>query len=673
MKKNILLLIYISLLNINVFSQSTVISNNKTIVGWALNENKIKVDGNLNETVWQNPLKCGYDSEKDEFPINTYLDQKINVNDVGTAGSPPSYPDLSLYTSTVTYGVVWDNEYFYLGVSVKDPAVKSVTGTITSRTAAATILYFNMSNIRSFQKDGDGLYDISKSSPIAYNENDLEAVFSYFSQVDTNFSLSKNTLDADGGLSFTEEDYQAKMKPTPNGYHLEVALKWSMLNKNFITPATNQYIDESKKPQNGRYFGFDITNNIPKSDGTTRIAKTQWNMCCANRNWTESLNFGTMLLDGEVEFIITTPSPIINGSTTITLTGFDLNENRTLQNTSFSLNTSLINQATIDTNGVLTPLKNGVLTVIGTFISGATSSLVITINGIPDVEAINLTIENINETMGASKLNTSFSPNGAFTEIGFTVSNPNILFLNTIEGIVTATGFQNGVVSITAYSLENASIKTTKEISISNQIQPANIKILINSDSANYCNEKLENVSILGVSNNKIELKSFFCFENNTLKEIPKEFMEFNFSKSSSVVIGNITDNKVTFTRPAGLFTLTGFYKFNSEVSMDVKARFGSIFSNLTCTKGSNFIISCENTTSMTENTLYKSEFKISPNPSNGEFTILGDNDTNHKIEIFDIYGNLVYKGFKNDKGFSLRKGIYILKIKSESIKIVID
>ena len=80
--------------------------------------------------------------------------------------------------------------------------------------------------------------------------------------------------------------------------------------------------------------------------------------------------------------------------------------------------------------------------------------------------------------------------------------------------------------------------------------------------------------------------------------------------------------------------------------------------------------------------TLSKDDFKIYPNPSNGDFNIVFD-DANgtHSIEIFSLLGQKVFeKNNTQDSSISinnLQKGTYLIKVtkdsKSRTEKIIIN
>ena len=63
----------------------------------------------------------------------------------------------------------------------------------------------------------------------------------------------------------------------------------------------------------------------------------------------------------------------------------------------------------------------------------------------------------------------------------------------------------------------------------------------------------------------------------------------------------------------------------------------------------------------------------IYPNPSNGSFNIQGINNT-ESYKIFNLHGQLLQNGTVIDNvQTSLNKGIYLLEIRSETIKLVIE
>ena len=72
-----------------------------------------------------------------------------------------------------------------------------------------------------------------------------------------------------------------------------------------------------------------------------------------------------------------------------------------------------------------------------------------------------------------------------------------------------------------------------------------------------------------------------------------------------------------------------------------------------------------------------ESKFSIFPNPSMGDINIESMDIINDQIYLFDIKGRMVYQSLftgrkHNIDAQTLKKGVYILKIKTESFKIIL-
>ena len=105
-------------------------------------------------------------------------------------------------------------------------------------------------------------------------------------------------------------------------------------------------------------------------------------------------------------------------------------------------------------------------------------------------------------------------------------------------------------------------------------------------------------------------------------------------------------------------------WMFSNDQVSEMMATLNGYRSNL---KNSDVSVNCTGTVS--NNNINNNRFKIYPNPSNGKFIVMTEN--NVKIEILNILGNIIYQSNNSstqeiDLSF-VENGIYIININSEN------
>lgn len=133
--------------------------------------------------------------------------------------------------------------------------------------------------------------------------------------------------------------------------------------------------------------------------------------------------------------------------------------------------------ATISNTGVITPIHNGTIFVRATsnYNPDVYAEQIVSISyqstSAPSITSLTLTAPstNINVDNGSLQLNANISPSNAKRDLVWEVSNTNIATINPLGKL---TALANGIVTVTAYSLENPNVRATEIITISNQYMP---------------------------------------------------------------------------------------------------------------------------------------------------------------------------------------------------------
>ena len=210
--------------NISAVSNTASITTLAIVADYEVNKTStaITVDGNLNETAW-------------------IMSKQISKSISGTPNN------------TATFGMTWDNNNLYFGLSVID-------GSVNTPAAAS-------------QWDGDGVdlyFDMGSEKATTYDANDNQTTLSY-----------GNATPFTTKASFTVgSNYQ--YKATSNGYTLEFSVPWTSLA--FATA-------------DNKSFSFDIALN-DNDAGTGRTSQNMW--IGSDQNWQNTSGFGTITLKSTV-------------------------------------------------------------------------------------------------------------------------------------------------------------------------------------------------------------------------------------------------------------------------------------------------------------------------------------------------------------------------------------
>jgi endo-1,4-beta-D-glucanase Y len=218
----------------------------------------ITVDGNLTESEWNLMFELN----------NTILGSSDN---------------------TVTFGVLWDDTYLYVGAQILDANLYSGSG-------------------MTHQQDGLEVYlDAGNEKALTYDGNDWQIVKLY------NTGTDKPIVASDGDIA----GLTGATVNISGGYTVEIAIPWTDAGL-------------SSAPDVGYQIGFDVGNNDSDNDGS-RDGQLMWFHETTNTNYKDPSGFGNMtLLDllsnvGSVELaennINIHPNPVVND---VTITGKDI-------------------------------------------------------------------------------------------------------------------------------------------------------------------------------------------------------------------------------------------------------------------------------------------------------------------------------------------------------------
>ncbi|TAH27134.1 MAG: T9SS C-terminal target domain-containing protein [Cytophagales bacterium] len=250
----------------NTYSQKTVEAE--------LSSGVFNIDGILNESQWN---------------INQSIGNKINATNLDCIASTPANTNIL----ESKFGVFSTKNYLYIGMKIYDDV-------ITVNDAAQ--IFVSASNIRNT--------NCPNNWPRAYSATDFQLIV----------QMSTGEVNSPNGMSNVVD--AVAMKQNEDHYTLEMRLIWAevdFLLSNNTTVSIN------------REIGFDIGYNdsdLPNStQNLTEISQIMWNNCCNNRNWTETINFGTIkLVDNVIDSISweldapiqSMPTPLVRKDSLIT-------------------------------------------------------------------------------------------------------------------------------------------------------------------------------------------------------------------------------------------------------------------------------------------------------------------------------------------------------------------
>ncbi|TAG53048.1 MAG: T9SS C-terminal target domain-containing protein [Cytophagales bacterium] len=304
---------------------------------------------------------------------------------------------------------------------------------------------------------------------------------------------------------------------------------------------------------------------------------------------------------------------------------------------------------TLDINGLLTSIgENGTVTIVGTSASNSAiqSTKVVTITGQNPLTAINITASTFTITTdnGTLQLGMAFTPaNFINKSITWSISNQssNVLASINSSGLLSTNG-GNGTVTILGTSVANASISSSKVITITGQtIEPTSISIAP------------QNGTLSTTVNGTIAFNATVLPTN----AIPTPTITWSVITGTGG--GSVNSNGVFTALSMGVVTVV------AQVSASVKTSFvvsvTSLISSVTIKSESN--------------KLKYNDIKLYPVPNNGEFMIesikLIPQTT---LSITNIEGQTVFStpltnfiGVKKISVPSLAKGIYRVSFSLEN------
>jgi hypothetical protein len=681
MKRIILLILIFGVFCFNLSAQSIQQTYNRTVSG-LYTSTPVVIDGEFNESVWQ--IRGHYNSSTDKFgDTSRVVSRKINTNDPGTVfpNPPPAPPVDYLFSSYTTFAVAWDVNNLYVAISVIDTSVVGAHKPFGDKKAASTYIYITPDNT------------IRKANTTSISiDNGIEFGMFYNKTIPGVLTLDDITrfegVTDYSHFGIIEGDYSVYFKPTAIGYRLEASIKWVRLNQGYIDHNTKDYIQMDKSPSNLRALAFDMINNIPNHAGTTRQAKMSWNACCLNNNYKENLNYGTLSLEGPIKceldgcnssgFTLTVPSEMISGSTPVQISPVWINANYTA-----SINFSVVGAqlASVDATGKIIPFGNGVLTIVAT--SSDTSlhdqqMLVLTITNVFNLDAITLQVNNINTPFGGAASTIFTYPSTIPNSAMFLLDPPtNLAVINSITGVVTATGAGNGNVRVKAISLLDTSKSATRLITITNQDPPKSIYLMAHIDSIANCSSSPYNVTISGGSGEAIRFSAYYCNSSNVITTIPSQFISYKLSSITG--ISGIVNGSSRISNPASTATVTGTYIYNSTITAPLAIVLKRGVS-LNCYYDFSIaaqLINCGDTLGIFNDEISTNSITVYPNPNEGIFNVNNGSNAKLNFTIINLLGNVLISGELqtgvNPISFKVQSGIYFLRAGQKTIKIYVE
>jgi hypothetical protein len=233
-----------------------------------------------------------------------------------------------------------------------------------------------------------------------------------------------------------------------------------------------------------------------------------------------------------------------------------------------------------------------------------------------------------------------------YDSLFFTINSPDTVFLNSIVSPISCYNSSDGVISIIGsggtspyfYTLD--SIVTP--ISVFNSLSPSNYSIYI-TDSVG-CNSDTTNIMLTQPTEINLNLSS-----------TPESDTGF-FDGTATVNINGGTQ-PYTILWSNGQTDSTIVYLSTGVYSVTITDANGCFISD------SVFV---ESSVGINENDLILNSY-IYPNPSNGSFSIVVNNNVKFNATVFDMYGRLMYSKYncygENDFNLNLNSGNYILKL----------
>ncbi|TAG56288.1 MAG: T9SS C-terminal target domain-containing protein [Cytophagales bacterium] len=581
---------YLLGLNILLATQiahSQVINNSNLTINPVFTPAPPVLDGELNDYCWTESTILGIDNSQNVLDnsgnFKHIIGNSITIQADGV--SPlPNNPN----GQSATFSTAWDENYLYWAVKVIAPNATSL------RPNSPTLPYSE--SIELFINNGNGTTTINPGDPYfpqIYNPyRDAQVPLNYKN------SPSVSSIEAKGlGHGLLLKSSSAVIKNTTDGYIMEGRILWKEINKEFIDDLSGEYTDISKKPSNTRIpFRFDIANNITSINGTERAAQKMWNQCCWNCNWTISRHFGTMKLNGISSQISLIGISIHSNSSLISVAGQTMamsmlisprGANSLVSWSVLGTISSGFPIASISEFGVLSPLNNGIITVVASSLANSNISTikVITITNQLMPSSLEISANDISTNWGFSSPSVVANPSGASSGVKYSLDATSQIYatINTLTGAIRSKAMvESFVVTVTATSIANG-LTSSKTINITQQ-SPVNCFSLNNYQYINQCSKYPNTVNGKGfytmrAGSYSISDKMSLYFEYadiyNTTSPgiIPVELTTLKVlgTPLGSTVLSSTPDAHIlSLLSSAIVVTLSGSYIYNPSLSYTV-------------------------------------------------------------------------------------------------------
>ncbi|GAA3399994.1 glycerophosphodiester phosphodiesterase family protein [Paenibacillus hodogayensis] len=192
------------------------------------------IDGTLDDSVWS-------------------IDQSLDV----LVGEGPARAS--------KFGLLWDNQYLYVGVKAEDPApMQDKSGN-----------WFDQDNINLF-------FDPTLHRSTPYAKDDMQAGFVFRQDSATPEFHFGAALNTHAGKD--EKDILRSIRKTDTGWNLEVAIPWDMLNFN---------------PVLTKQLGFEIGVTDRFGDQEANQRTSFWSAFQTKSFWNDTSGFGTLVLNDD--------------------------------------------------------------------------------------------------------------------------------------------------------------------------------------------------------------------------------------------------------------------------------------------------------------------------------------------------------------------------------------
>lgn len=680
MKKILLSIVY--LISTIAFAQYTVpgvwYSSNKTLLVGA-SKAGIVLDGELNEISWQN---AGYTvtGGVPQFPNKIENKMSFNLSVTSTLTGVPSDDE---FVGDASFGLCWDHTNLYIGVVLNNP--KDVELLSWDPLATASGIEFYISNTKNSSNTPEPHVYIE-----GLTDRDYHIAVGYIKSGINKYSTTTTGMVSVLNGSISGDAFKTFVRKEGNNVFMEIAVSWDSINKPYRTLPANE-VPCGLVTREGRKLGFDIQYNIPKTtilgnNIDNRAAFKSWNACCINRNWTETINYGTVELTGSNGLVYFRDINFINNNVTLSgIASTTLGIITDPQEDDFRITYRVINNkpnlpaVSINSRGTITTLNEGVATIIGTanpanydspqcFVKSVTTSI-IRVNNILKLDSIRSEPLFLSTPFEEGKINFNYYPPIASTLTTWSIissSGNNLAIINSISGIINVSGNGDGIIIVKGTSVANPSVSKITNVYISNQPLPEQLdsNIVIRTKAYQACGvQNYKNTSVSGYAySSKIYLQSYYLNAVScNASPISNEIIKYKLKPR----VQNAMDPPHLVLSEDEFGPHIRIYKLNDEFPVY------AIINNRTIT--STFVAQ-QNLTTCTssiepkcialslENNNHPSSISIYPNPSSGQIYI--ECLSPSRVQIFNLIGVLV-ASFETAEShaITLPKGIYFVKV----------